>query len=340
MKVHKKIYTLLLLGFLGLAGRAQAQQQQQQEGERYQDYFQVKAIPDTTKIRIGEPIKIDITAKVMLYALKGANIKVAFPNLPDSLNHIEIVDRGKLDTIGSNEQQRLFRATMTVTSFDSGRWEMPPMKFEVYSMTDGSYDSVFTEPFFIDVNTVAVDTTQAFKPIKDVRRAPINIFDYWPWLLAVFLIVSLTVIYFAYWHKRRPKAPPAPPKPSKTPFEAALAELQRIGREKPWNTDVKAYYTDLTDVLRQYFEQQFKIPALEQTSAELLQNIKPVTILNQQRDKLQRILTVADLAKFAKMQPTPEEHEACLREAIDIVEWTRASVTAAESKEESNNATT
>lgn len=325
MKVNKNIFVYTLLGCLLATTQLFAQQ------EQYQDYFKVKAIPDTTQIRIGEPIKLELTAKVMIYALKGANLKVVFPNLPDSLNHIEITDRTPLDTSGSNEQQKMFKQIITLTSFDSGRWEMPPMKFEVFSVTDGSYDSVFTEPFFIDVNTVQVDTTKAFKPIKALRSVGWNILDYWPYLLACLALSAAIVLYFVFWHKKRKPAVAAPPaKPAKAPYQLAMEQLELLEKEKPWNSDVKLYYTQLTDILRQYFEQQFHIAALEQTSAELMQNIKPVTVLNQQRDKLQSILTLADLAKFAKLQPSPQEHEDCLRKAIAVVEWTKPSAVAAE----------
>lgn len=325
MKVNKNIFVYTLLGCLLATTQLFAQQ------EQYQDYFKVKAIPDTTQIRIGEPIKLEVTAKVMIYALKGANLKVVFPNLPDSLNHIEITDRTPIDTSGSNEQQKLFKQIITITSFDSGRWEMPPMKFEVFSVTDGSYDSVFTEPFFIDVNTVPVDTTKAFKPIKALRSVGWNILDYWPYLLACLALSAAIVLYFVFWHKKRKPAVAAPPaKPAKAPYQLAMEQLALLEKEKPWNSDVKLYYTQLTDILRQYFEQQFHIAALEQTSAELMQNIKPVTVLNQQRDKLQGILTLADLAKFAKLQPSPQEHEDCLRKAIAVVEWTKPSAVAAE----------
>lgn len=329
MRFKKKIFVFALLGSLLTTGPLMAQ---------YQDYFQVKAVPDTTQIRIGEAVKISVTAKVMLYALKGASIKVVFPNLPDSLNHLEIVERSALDTTGTDENQKLWKQTITLTSFDSGRWELPPMKFEVFSVTDGSYDSVFTDPIFIDVNTVAVDTTKAFKPIKPLRTVAWNILDYWPYLLGAILLIALIVLYFVFWRKRKPQPAPEPPKPSKPPYQLAMEQLEHLGKEKLWNTDVKLYYTQLTDILRQYFEQQFHIAALEQTSAELLQNIKPVTVLSQQRDKLQTILMVADLAKFAKMQPSPQEHEDCLQKAIAIVEWTKPSATAANNQ--ADNSTT
>ncbi|WP_109696378.1 hypothetical protein [Chitinophaga deserti] len=320
MKFIKNIFATVLL--CCLCGGAFAQEQEQ---EQYQDYFKVTAKADTTRIRIGEPVKVNLTAKVMLYALKGANIKVIFPNIPDSANHIEIVERSQLDTTGTDENQKIWRQAVTFTSFDSGRWELPPMKFEVYSVTDGSYDSVFTDPIFIDVSTVAVDTTKAFKPIKPLRVVKFNWLDYWFYFLGGFLLITLIVLYFTMWRNRKKAPKPIAVVPAKPPFELALEALAKLEKEQPWQTDVKGYYTELTGVLRTYFEQQFNIPALEQTTAELMNDIKPVTILNQQRNEIYSILSLADLAKFAKLQPTPQEHEDTLRKAVAVVEWTRAS---------------
>jgi len=91
MKVNKNIFVYTLLGCLLATSQLFAQ-------EQYQDYFKVRAIPDTTQIRIGEPIKVTVTAKVMIYALKGAQSESGVPQPAGSLNHIEIVERTPLDT--------------------------------------------------------------------------------------------------------------------------------------------------------------------------------------------------------------------------------------------------
>ncbi|RAJ03946.1 hypothetical protein LX64_02823 [Chitinophaga skermanii] len=303
-----------------------------------QNYFQVDAKPDSNHIRIGEQVNINLSARVELGALKGAAFKVIFPIVPDSFNHIEVVDKGALDTSKSTDAVSFFSRTITVTSFDSGRWEIPPMKFEVFSITDGSYDSVFTEPFFLDVNTVQVDTTKAFKPIKNVEEVPFNLLDflkdYW-WAILIGVGVIGGIIALVIWNNKRKNKPvEVPKKPEITPYQLAMNGLMKLKQDQAWiHTDSKTYYTTLTDVLRLYFEQQFKIAALEQTSAELLQNIKPVTVLNQQKDQLRALLTLSDLAKFAKFEPTPQELEDSLQKAIGIVEWTKAAAQNAEAKE-------
>ncbi|PUZ27837.1 hypothetical protein DCM91_06425 [Chitinophaga costaii] len=300
-----------MAAFLGLSLQVSAQQ------------FSVHATADTNHIRLGEPVKLQVEVKIPA-SLKG-QYQLSMAVLPDSFEHFEVVERAKLDTLAPTADfSGIFRQTTTLTSFDSGQWNIPPIKYELIK-PDQTVDSAFTEPLVIDVNTVAVDTSKAFKPIKSIRGVAWNFMDY-IWYFVMGGVAVLLIGFVIWWFFLRKKKAPvvvAPPAPKETPYQVAMRELHTLETDQPWHQDVKAYYTTLTDVLRNYFEQQFKIAALEQTSAELLQNIKPVTILNQQRDKLQAILTVADLAKFAKLQPSPEDHAECLQKAIAIVEWTK-----------------
>ena len=287
-----------------------------------QQVVDVTAKADTNSIRIGEQVKLQLTATLTPAQFKDANFKVLFPVLPDSLDHFEVVTRTTLDTV-VNQDQHILHQTFTLTSFDSGHWEIPPMRFEIFSGANSNADSAVTLPIGIDVNTVAVDTTKAFKPIKAVQSVPWSIWDYWLYI-AIGMAIALAGIGIWWYLRNKPKKEPVIKTPTVSPYEIARQELKALKEEKLWQQgDVKQYYTRLTDILRTYFEHQFSIAALEQTSEELLQNIKPVTILNQQRDKLRSLLAIADLAKFAKLQPTADEHEDCMRKAEEILEWTR-----------------
>ncbi|HVI45424.1 MAG TPA: hypothetical protein VM802_11155 [Chitinophaga sp.] len=288
-----------------------------------QEKPQVSASADTSSIRIGEQIKVHVTATIPAGQLKNPNFRILFPVLPDSLDHFEVVTRTTPDTI-AQQDQKVLRQTFTVTSFDSGHWEFPPLKFEVYGATaDTSFDTLFSQPIPLDVNTVAIDTTKAFKPIKTVRAVPWSIWDYWLYIL-IGVVIALAAVALWFYLRKRPKKAPVEVRPVITPYELAVQQLKTLKEEKLWQQgDIKQYYTRLTDILRAYFEHQFGIAALEQTSEELLQNIKPVTKLNQQRDKLRALLAIADLAKFAKLQPTADEHEDCMHKAEEILEWTR-----------------
>jgi hypothetical protein len=278
---------------------------------------EIKAQVDTNTIRLGEQIKLRLSA-----TMPPQGINLVFPQIPDSFGHFEVVRRLPLDTTAQGNT-KLLGQTIVLTSFDSGRWDIPSLRFDVVSGGNIT-DSAFSAPLSIDVTTVDVDTTKAFKPIKGVRTVAWSFWDYWLYF-AIGITVALVGIGLFVYFRSRPKKPvPVPVVKAVPPYEIALQHLQQLRSEKVWQTgDIKQYYTRLTDILRTYFEQQFNIPALEQTTEELLQHIKPVTILNQQREKLRALLSVADLAKFAKLMPAPEEHEHAMQQAIDIVEWTK-----------------
>ncbi|SFW38705.1 hypothetical protein [Chitinophaga sancti] len=311
------VKTLILFAMLGTGLASQAQ-------------VQVSARTDTNRIRIGEQVKLILSATV---PDKGAG-NVVFPQLPDSFTHWEVVSRTGFDTSAANGN-KVFQQTLVLTSFDSGSWNLPALKFDVIS-NGAVADSAFTDSLLVDVGTVAVDTTKAFKPIKAVRSVPWSFWDYWLYFAIGISGIIIGIGLFVYFRSRPKKVVVKPTAPAVPPYEVALLALRQLKEEKLWQQgDVKQYYTRITDILRAYFEQQFNIPALEQTSEELLQHIKPVTILNQQRDRLRDLLTIADLAKFAKLTPTPEEHERALSQAFEIVEWTKPAV---EKAKEGNDA--
>lgn len=307
--IVKRLILFFLLGFF-LAPFASFAQQQ---GE-------IKATVDTESIRLGEQVQLRLSA-----TMPPQGMNIVFPQIPDSFGHFEVVRRSPLDTTTQGTTKFLGQ-TIVLTSFDSGRWDIPALRFDVVSGGNIT-DSAFTAPLYIDVNTVKVDTTQAFKPIKGLRQVAWNFWDYWLYFAIGITVTLIAIGLIVYFRSRPKKEVPVPVVPAVPHYELALQQLQQLRAEKVWQQgDVKQYYTRLTDILRNYFEKQFNIPALEQTTEELLQHIKPVTILNQQREKLRGVLSLADLAKFAKMTPAPEEHETALQHAQEIIEWTKAAV--------------
>ncbi|MBL7893041.1 MAG: hypothetical protein JNL63_10450, partial [Bacteroidia bacterium] len=93
--------------------------------------------------------------------------------------------------------------------------------------------------------------------------------------------------------------------------------------EKLWQEGkVKQYHSRLTDILRLYIEARFKIPALEQTSDEIMSNFRSVLIDEESKKKIKQVFLVADLVKFAKEQPLPSENELSLTNAFDFVNGT------------------
>jgi hypothetical protein len=276
-----------------------------------------KASIDSTAIKIGEQFH------VTLEATADPATRLVWAEVPDTFNHLLVVNRSKIDTLKQQGKNR-YRQQITLTGFDSGHWKIPAFDFKIVSRdTAAQNTNLRTDSLLILVNTVSVDTTKPFKPIKQIRSVPFNILAYWPYILGAVILLAI-LAYFIFFRKKKPSEKPKKIIPQEPPYEQAIKNLHTLEKEKLWqNNRVKDYYTRLTDILRVYIERQFEINAMEQTSDELLQNIKPITKLNQQQDNLKYILQTADLAKFAKLQPSAEEHETSIKKAYEIVEWTK-----------------
>lgn len=289
----------------------------------------IRAGLDTDQIKIGEQIQLTLRVNTD----KNSD-SFTWANIPDTFNHLMVVDRTPLDTIVQG-QQVIYSQKYTITGFDSGRWEIPAFQFHPVHIVDSSVLETYqSNPLSVMVHSVKIDTTQPFKPIKQIREVPFNLLDYWPYLLAV-LVLLLVILYFVFFYKKKEKRAKKKIIPEDPPYEQAVKHLLDLEKKGLWKKgETKEYYSELTDILRLYIHRLYEINALEQTSDELLEKIKKITRLNQKREDLKYILQMADLAKFAKLSPLPEEHEVCMNKAKSIVEWNKPQPEKEEDKKE------
>jgi hypothetical protein len=160
-----------------------------------------------------------------------------------------------------------------------------------------------------------------------------------PWILGGVVLLAL-ITGLLYWYLRR-KKPVSEPKPVKKtePWKLALAELNRIEKESVWRQGkVKLYYSEITDAIRKYLEDQLEIPALESTSDEILEMMRNRALPAESQDAARSLFRTTDLVKFAKTIPDEAMHATALRLSRLVVETTRprelSSAEGAKGKEE------
>lgn len=290
---------------------------------RCQD-FQASAKLDTTSLLIGDQTDLSLTFKF------STGTKVMWPKIPDTiLGNIQVLNRSKIDTAYSKDKKWItLHQVLRVTSFDSGMYTLPPVKFYFRELPDTTLHFSQTGPLILNVHTVRVDTTQAIKPIKGPMKIPITFREMLPWiLLGVFVV--LVVLMVLYYLKKRKKSEPVfqlKPRIRLQPYEIALAELEKLRTKKLWQGGkIKEYHTEVTEILRRYVEDRFGVMALESTTAEILEGLMRQPDLHRELlDKLSKILTLADLVKFAKVQPLPDENDQSLQRAFEFVNATIA----------------
>lgn len=290
--------------------------------------IKVTAILDTSNIKIGEQTQIELSIQYKVNTSDRINIQ--WPQIGDTLRkEVEVVAQSKIDTLipDRNDPYTFVQhKSIIITSFDSGYWAMPPFKFIV----NGDSKGIYTDALLLQVGGVDVDTTLAIKDIK----APFSVDYSWiDWIkdhkyiilgiLAAILAIVLLIYYIRKFRKKQP--PPVIEKVIKIPAHIiALEKLEKLQQEKLWQEGkLKPYYISLTDIIREYIENRFKIPAMEQTTEEILNGFRSVAIDAESKEKLRQVLILGDLVKFAKEQPIATENERSISNIYDFINGTK-----------------
>ncbi len=277
----------------------------------------VSASIDSTMLFIG-----DQTAMHLQATCEPAE-QVSLPVYGETLiDGIEIVDRTGVDTTYLKDGHYQLNQTLTLTSFKDSLFYIAPIPF-----LSGD-DTVFSDPLSLNVvQPFEIDSTMAITDIKPVAKAPIWWWGIFRWILLAILLAALAVAtrYLAILIGRRKGVIPQTPKEPERPAEQiALEKLDRIKEQKIWQTgQTKEYHTQLTDVVREYIGKRFGVSSSEKTSDETLREMKPVLAEQKQLyEQLRKMLSLADLVKFAKWTATPDENELSLRTAYTFVHET------------------
>ena len=277
----------------------------------------VAARMDARQITIGDQARLFIEAHVD--ASKG---KLQWPVFADTFNHLEITEKGKIDTLVQGVNVT-YRQRLLITGFDSGLFKIPAFQFSVIPSSGSPY-LLQTDSFQLLVQTVAVDTTKEFKPIKNIIFVKAGWMDYIWYIVGSVIFIVLLVFVVIYFLRNRRAAAPAPKKPEISLQDRTLMLLTKLDEQQLWQKNqVKEYYVELTDIVRNYIEERFRTPALELTTDELLYKAQLHKELQPYLDILSVILKTADLAKFAKGQPLPQEHFDAMENARKFVDSSR-----------------
>jgi len=258
---------------------------------------QVATEIDTTQIRIGEQINYKINVKADSTAL------VVFPEGQTFLP-LEAVEASAIDTT-KKEAQFLLSRVYKLTQFDSGRYTIPRQKIII------NETPFFTDSLKVQVNTIEVDTTKQklydIKPIIEVDKPS----SYW-WLYVLIALLCIALVAFLlYWFIWRQKPLTEEEEIALLPpYERAKIALQKLDDQKHLQREeIKAYYSELTLVIRKYLDEKVYDHALESTTDELISRLQllkdgnQIALEKETIHNLETILKRADLVKFAKSKP-------------------------------------
>lgn len=220
---------------------------------------------------------------------------------------------------GQNRVRETFRLTLTV--FQTGDLKVPPIVVQ-YTDEAGNAGQVATEPLSVKVESVGKKLTdkEDIRPIK--KPVSLGLLEFWSTLfrfaaaaLFIFLIVKISL---RIWRDRNNAESRKPPHQR---VKIEIGRLKDCGYLEEKN--YKAFYSELSDILRRYLERRFQVEALESTSAELLEALKKISFENEVLNAVREVLTEADLVKFAKSVPSYELAARLETLLLDAVERTK-----------------
>jgi hypothetical protein len=140
------------------------------------------------------------------------------------------------------------------------------------------------------------------------------------WILIALIIIGAAVWLYLWYRKKKGSKIIETPKIILPAHVEALAALDALDKKQLWQQGmVKEYHSEITEIIRAYFERKFDLRALELTTTEVNLQLKEksgaANIINITND----FLNNADLVKFAKFKPENSVNVEMMKQATEIV---------------------
>lgn len=239
----------------------------------------------------------------------------------------------RLDTLRQDGSRITERLVVPVQVFDSGFYRLPPF---VYLTAN---DSVTSNSVELTVYPVAVGDNETISDYKDITDPsdksfwdwmPDWLYELW-WLWIVILAGIAVIIWLSSKYRRTGKFISLPEKPQPKPWTIALQRLERLKAKNLWENGMeKEYFTELTDIIRDYLSARFGINAMEMTSRQIMETLASQPDVKNQRAYIRKILDMSDFVKFAKVRPLPSDNVDAYDSAVSFVRETEWHETSAE----------
>jgi len=295
-------FTFLLICFAAISIKAQT--------------ISVAVSTDTTVYQVGDYITLTIETRY------DKSISIKLPPVKDSIKVLEYiqtlpVDKKEVDGKIVEYHKYIF------SKYDSARVTIPSLNIEYSEGKNGESKFLATTPITITINKLQVNQQEDIRDVKEPYTIPL------PWWIILLVIVGTVGLaiggYYLYKYLKKKKEGKVELKPEVIipPFDTALAKLDELGQKKLWqNGKVKEFHSEVTEIVREYFEKRFNFRALEMPSSEILpvlSYLEDGKVIVETADKF---FSNADLVKFAKFEPMPHINDEMMTQAYEMVRLT------------------
>jgi len=275
----------------------------------------VSASTDTSDYLVGDYIEFTIRAEF------DEGIRISPPTLTDQLTPLEVI---KVLPISFEDGKNVQQFNYIISGYDSARVVVPPIPITYFNGQSSEPQIINTNEVVVFIHTLEVNPQEDIKDVKEPIRIAID----WVFWLILFLIVLLILLlaYYLYKKFKKPveeirevrRVPPLPI------YTIALKALDKLNEKKLWQQgNVKEYHSEITGIIRKYFEDRYHFNSLEMTTAESVVVLNRVMDNQKMIDTTNQFLNNADMVKFAKFVPLPTVNEEMMKQAYEIVQKTK-----------------
>lgn len=250
--------------------------------------------------------------------------ELGLPQVKDTLmRDVLIVENWSLDTLKTDKKSgtRDIEAALTITSFEQAEYLLPGIPVLV-RRPDKSLDTLYFEGQDVLFCTMPVDTaTFKVHDIKAQVKYPVTFLEALPWIGLALLVAALVALI--WWLVSRAKARKKEAEHKDPAHVIALRKLDTFRSDKYWAASKqKAFYSGVTDVLREYISARYGIGAMEMTTAEIFKALKNSDIPEDLKSSLRELFERSDFVKFAKYVASDEENAQLVPMAVRFVTTT------------------
>ncbi|MBP5516749.1 MAG: hypothetical protein J6X86_07360 [Bacteroidales bacterium] len=337
-----KQHNILLLALLAFTTMVHAQDMADDTFPALPDHYgtiRVGASLSKDQITIGDTLTLHLTVSGI------GKESVEMPSVED-------LTQGPIEALDLNSSQSSANGLKSITndytliSFDAGRHNLAWITVHI---TDGEQEAIIgladslilNVAYVADIDTTDEDLKKLVKEDESFLEEPATFWEkaHWPIFGTIVAAVIAAIVYTVIRlvkHKPVVTLPKAKPVPAD---KRALSEFEALRRKELWQKgQTKRYYTEMTDIVRRYLFNMYRIKASEMTSRQTLRAFRGVGGWSEENASLlAQLLQKSDMVKFAKSQPESYEHDLAMQQAVDFVRRVTENQAAIEQAKLKNN---
>lgn len=258
----------------------------------------VSAAVDKSIITIGDRVTYTLTID------RNKELQIHDPGKGTNLGAFEVKDY-KIFEPEIRDDRIVEKFEYTISVYDTGKFVIPPFPVAyLTSDTTSQYQFITAEPLEIYAKSILNDPNADIMDISPPFFIPPDYLRLALIALGVILLLVLGWLGYRYYRKRQENQPIFKKKVVRPPHEIALEALAALeGSKLLAEGKEKAFFTELSNITRQYIEGRFFIKAMEETTSEIATSLRENDVQDENLDYARKSLQNCDLVKFAKYLP-------------------------------------